>query len=320
MGVLPPGSSSGRDIVSITAPESLGAQSYQSLLGAASSMGLERGRCLVVTSAPDRAGKTETVANLAVGARAGAPARHRGRLRSAGAASARVLRRAQRLGPHVGCGRHAAAPTCSGPCPASSTSTSCRPGRRPATPPPCSHRTRCRDVLASLLAGGSVVIIDAPPTLPLTDSSALARTGAVDAFMLVASARPEAAEQVRDALDALEADRRVPDRRRAHHGRGRVLARRERIGPSVAPPAAKRHGFERRGEDRARPARRRARSARRTGRRRGVKDEGTREGPLITFAIPGRRISLREPATTHDRPLAFPTWSRIGTPTRSARR
>ena len=62
---------------------------------------------------------------------------------------------------------------------------------------------RCRGLIASLLVGGTLVLIDTPPIGPVTDTLALARTAQVDAFMLVASSGAEATDDVRVALDAL---------------------------------------------------------------------------------------------------------------------
>ena len=202
MGVLPTGNPSVNEVVSLSAPDSAAAQSYRSLHNAASFMGLERGRCIAVTSAPDRDGKTETLANLAVLlARGGRrvivvdcdlrkPRVHSFFGLANGTGFTSVVRGAplaealQRV-PNVD---HLYALT-SGPL--------------PADPDDMLASDRCRDILSSLLVGGTLVLLDTPPMLPVTDAVTLAKTAPVDAIILVATAQTDAREHLRQALDAL---------------------------------------------------------------------------------------------------------------------
>jgi polysaccharide biosynthesis transport protein len=203
MGVIPTATSSVGEVVALSAPESAAAQSYRSLHNVASLMGLERGRCLAVTSAPGRDGKTETLTNLAVLlARAGrrvvvvdcdlrTPRVHEffGLTNEIGFTS--VMRGApladalQRV-PNVG---HLYALT-SGPL--------------PADPDEMLTSSRCVDVFSSLVVGGTLVLVDTPPLLPSTDTLTLTRTVLVDGIVLVASPRTDESEHLRQALDALQ--------------------------------------------------------------------------------------------------------------------
>ncbi len=202
MGVLPKGSPWVSEVVSLSAPESAAAESYRTLHDAASFMGLERGRCLEVTSAPDRAGKTETLANLAVVlARSGRrvvvvdcdlrkPRVHEffGLANETGFTS--VMRGAP-LADHLQRVRevdHLFALT-SGPL--------------PADPVEMLSSDRCREIIGSLLVGGTLVLVDTPPMLPATDAYTLAKRAPVDAIMLVATAETDAREHLRQALEVL---------------------------------------------------------------------------------------------------------------------
>jgi polysaccharide biosynthesis transport protein len=203
MGVIPTGGSSVGEVVALSAPDSAAAQSYRSLHNVASLMGLERGRCLAVTSAPGRDGKTETLTNLAVLlARAGrrvvvvdcdlrTPRVHEffGLANETGFSS--VMRGAplaealQRV-PNVD---HLYALT-SGPL--------------PADPDEMLTSNRCVDVFSSLVVGGTLVLVDTPPLLPSTDALTLTRTVLVDGVVLVASPQTDESEHLRQALDALQ--------------------------------------------------------------------------------------------------------------------
>ena len=237
MGVIPSGKPSVREVVSLSAPHSDDAQSYRALHNAASFMGLERGRCLEVTSAPDREGKTETLANLAVLlARAGRrvivvdcdlrePRVHEyfGLDNDTGFTSVMrggALADALQRVPDVD---HLYALT-SGP-------LSENPDEMLAS-------SRCADVLGALLVGGTLVLIDTPPMLPHTDALTLAKTAPVDGIVLVATAKTGAQEHLRHALDALHSGgaptvgvaltspNGVRDPERVEHPRGRWWRRR----------------------------------------------------------------------------------------------
>ena len=187
MGVLPTGSPSVSEVISLSAPDSAAAESYRSLRNAASFMGLEQGRCLEVTSAPDRDGKTETLVNLAVllaGTGRGVvvvdcdlrkPRVHEffGLSNETGFTSVMrgvALTQALQRVPGVD---HLYALT-SGPL--------------PTDPTEMLASDRCGEVLRSLLVGGTLVLIDTPPMLPYTDACTIAKTSPIDTIMLVATA------------------------------------------------------------------------------------------------------------------------------------
>ena len=174
MGVLPMGSPSVSEVVSLSAPDSDAAQSYRSLHDAVSFMGLERGRCIEVTSVPDRDGKTETVANLAVLlARTGRrvivvdcdlrkPRVHEffGLANETGFTSVMAgspLDQALQPVPNID---HLYALT-SGPL--------------PHDPEAMLGSELCGDILGSLLVRGTMVLVDTPPVLPLTDACTIAK-------------------------------------------------------------------------------------------------------------------------------------------------
>src|SRR5262249_24841961 len=193
IGVLPAGNPSAPEVVSLSEPESENAQSYRSLQEAALFLGLERGRCLAVTSAPDRAGKTEAIANLAV-----------------------VLARAHRRVIVVDCDLRQPRvheffglpnDTCfTSVIEGAWLADALQPvrsvdhlyaltsGPLPDDPQKLLTSDRCREVVSSLLVGGTIVLIDTPPMLPVTDASALARTIRFDAIVLVATADADTRE------------------------------------------------------------------------------------------------------------------------------
>ncbi len=210
MGVVPAPTSSNGDVVSMTAPNSGEAQSYRSLRSAAAFIGLERGRCVQVTSVPGRDGKTETLANLAV-----------------------LLATSGRRVVVVDCDlRNPRVHQCFGL--SNDTGfTSVMSGTTLAQAvmcvpdfeqlyvltagPPADHpeemlaSQQCRETLASLLMGGTIVLVDTPPVLADADALTFARTAPVDGFVLVATPKSDAREVLREALDALHrsADRPI---------------------------------------------------------------------------------------------------------------
>jgi Mrp family chromosome partitioning ATPase len=60
---------------------------------------------------------------------------------------------------------------------------------------------RLREMFASLLVGGTLVVIDTPPMLPNADIGKIAEVAPLDAIMLVASAPPDTDERVRRAVE-----------------------------------------------------------------------------------------------------------------------
>jgi capsular exopolysaccharide synthesis family protein len=231
MGVIP-ATRSYAGVVSISSPQSPAAEAYRSLRTAVNFAQLDGKHCIEVTSTKSRDGKTETVANLAVlAARAGQrvvivdcdlrfPRVHdyfglandrgftsvvRGELLSSALQRVPGVERLYVLA--------------SGPVPAD-------PSEMLAT-------ERCHEVLASLQADDTLVILDTPPVLAVTDAAALAASSG--GVLVVASARATRRKQVRQALDVLRqvgapilglvlyrADNAEVD------GYGKVAARRER--------------------------------------------------------------------------------------------
>jgi polysaccharide biosynthesis transport protein len=206
--VLPTASSPTRrpvitGIVSLRALDCDDAHGYSSLHDLASLMGLERVRCVAVTSPFDRDGKTEALTDLAILlARAGRRVvvvdcdlrepRVHGFFGFAnktgftsvmqGAPLAATLRRV----PSVD---HLYALT-SGPL--------------PADPDEMLASNRCVEVLSSLRVGGTLILIDTSPLLTVTDALTLARTAPVDGIVLVASPRADESEHLRQAFDILQ--------------------------------------------------------------------------------------------------------------------
>jgi Mrp family chromosome partitioning ATPase len=154
-----------------------------------------------VTSAPDRAGKTETIVNLAVWL---ARSRRRvivvdcdlrqprvhelfGLANDVGVTS---VARGERLGDALQTVRgidHLYAVT-SGP--------------TAGDPVGVLTSDRCREMFASLLVGGTLVLVDTPPMLSGPDVTKLAEVAPLDAIMLVASEPLDGNEHVRHAVDA----------------------------------------------------------------------------------------------------------------------
>ena len=202
MGVIPTAQTSAAEVVSLSAPESSAAQSYRSLRSAASFIGLERGRCFEITSVPDREGKTETVANLAV-LLAGAgqrvvvvdcdlsrPRVHEffGLTNEIGLTSVMNGAPLERAVMCVPAFEHLYVLT-SGP-PSADSEAALR-------------SDRCREIFDSLLVGGTLVLVEAPPMLSGPDALTIAQTASVDGILLVASVQADARNLLRQALDAL---------------------------------------------------------------------------------------------------------------------
>ena len=204
MGVIPTGGSFNPDVVSLTAPDSENAEAYRSLRGAAASMGLERGRCIEVTSAPGPEGKTETLANLAVLlARSGnrvivvdcdlrEPRVHEyfgisndfglTTVLAGGALSASIQR-----------------------VPAVDHLFVLAAGPVPTNPTELLGSARCSEVLSSLQVGGTLVLVDTPPALPNRDAAVLAESAPIDAIVLVGTAKASTRGHLREALELLQA-------------------------------------------------------------------------------------------------------------------
>jgi capsular exopolysaccharide synthesis family protein len=199
MGVIPAGRSSRADVVSITAPQSPAAEAYRSLRTAVNFAQLKGSNCIEITSTRSRQGKTETMANLAVlAARAGQrvvvvdcdlrfPRVHDffGLSNEVGFTSVvhgELLSSALQRVPGVE--RLYVLPS----------------GPTPPNPSELLATERCHEVLASLQADDTLVIVDTPPVLTVTDAAALAPSAG--GILIVASARVTRRKQVRQALEA----------------------------------------------------------------------------------------------------------------------
>jgi Mrp family chromosome partitioning ATPase len=62
---------------------------------------------------------------------------------------------------------------------------------------------RCREVISSLLVGGTLVLVDTPPVLSVGDAVTFAKTAPVDGIVLVATARASERALLLAALDGL---------------------------------------------------------------------------------------------------------------------
>jgi polysaccharide biosynthesis transport protein len=199
MGVIPAGRSSRADVVSVTAPQSPAAEAYRSLRTAVNFAQLKGSNCIEITSTRSRQGKTETLANLAVlAARAGQrvvvvdcdlrfPRVHDyfGLSNEVGFTSVvhgELLSSALQRVPGVE--RLYVLPS----------------GPIPPNPSELLATERCHEVLASLQADDTLVIVDTPPVLTVTDAAALAPSAG--GILIVAAARVARRKQVRQALDA----------------------------------------------------------------------------------------------------------------------
>ncbi len=202
MGVLPPGASPAGEVVSLSEPESAAARTYRSLNDAAWFLGLERGRCLMVTSTPDRGGKTETITNLAV-----VLARSRRRV---------IVVDCDLREPHVheffglpneiGLSSVLRGETLADalrPVPGVDHLYALTSGPVHADPGGLLASAQCREVLSSLLVGGTLVLLDTAPLGPFEDAYSLAMAAPIDAIMLVTTPEAEADGHLREALDRL---------------------------------------------------------------------------------------------------------------------
>lgn len=200
MGIIPATRSSRPDVVSISVPQSPAAEAYRSLRTAVNFAKLANGNCIEITSARSREGKTETVANLAVlAARAGQrvvvvdcdlrlPRVHDyfGLANTIGFTSVvqgELLSNALQRVPGVE--RLYVLPS----------------GPLPPNPSELLATERCHEVLASLQADDTLVIVDTPPVLTVTDAAALAPSA--DGLLVVAANRVTRRKQVRQTLEYL---------------------------------------------------------------------------------------------------------------------
>jgi non-specific protein-tyrosine kinase len=198
MGVIPAGGSSRADVVSMSSPQSPAAEAYRSLRTAVNFAQLKGNNCIEITSTRSRQGKTETMANLAVlAARAGQrvvivdcdlrfPRVHDyfGLSNQVGFTSVvhgELLSAALQRVPGVE--RLYVLPS----------------GPIPHNPSELLATERCHEVLASLQADDTLVIVDTPPVLTVTDAAALAPSAG--GILIVATARATRRKQVRQALE-----------------------------------------------------------------------------------------------------------------------
>jgi tyrosine-protein kinase len=199
MGVIP-ATRSYSGVVSISSPQSPAAEAYRSLRTAVNFAQLNGKHCIEVTSTKSRDGKTETAANLAVlAARAGQrvvivdcdlrfPRVHDyfGLSNEQGFTSVvqgeQLSSALQRV---PGIERLYVLPS----------------GPIPGNPSELLATERCHEVLASLQADDTLVILDTPPVLAVTDAAALASSAG--GILIVASAKTTRRKQVRQALDVL---------------------------------------------------------------------------------------------------------------------
>lgn len=204
MGAVQVQSSSGPEVISLSAPESLGAAAFRSLSDAASSMGLARGRCIEVTSAPGRQGKTETLANLAVlFCRSG----HRVVVIDC---DLREPHLHEYFGLHGGTGLTSVvdgAPLAEAlqRVPGVDHLFVLPAGPVAVNPSEVFGSARFHQVIDSLLVGGTLVLIDTPPVLPITDAAFVVASTPVEAVVLVATAEAGVSGDLEPALEALRA-------------------------------------------------------------------------------------------------------------------
>jgi non-specific protein-tyrosine kinase len=200
MGAIPASRGDGRGIISLKAPHSPAAEAYRSLRTAVQFATVDTGGCVEVTSPRSRYGKTETLANLAVlAAQAGrrvvvvdcdlrSPRLHElfGQPNDVGFSSVvygEPLSRALRRVPGI-------------------ESLYLLPaGPTPANPAELLASDRAHEVLSSLEADDTLVLVDTPPLLLVTDAAVLAR--AVGGVLVVAAARMTRRKQLRQALERL---------------------------------------------------------------------------------------------------------------------
>jgi polysaccharide biosynthesis transport protein len=199
MGVIPAPRSSRADVVSITAPQSPAAEAYRSLRTAVNFSQLKGNNCIEITATRSRQGKTETLVNLAVlAARAGQ----------------RVVvvdcdLRLPRVHEYFGLSNEVGFTSVVHGDPLSSVLQRVPGVERlyvlpsgpiPPNPSELLASERCHEVLASLQADDTLVIVDTPPVLTVTDAAALAPSAG--GILVVAAARTTRRKQIRQALDA----------------------------------------------------------------------------------------------------------------------
>ncbi|MGI9080609.1 MAG: polysaccharide biosynthesis tyrosine autokinase, partial [Acidimicrobiales bacterium] len=206
LGVIPVADArhdaAGRSVVSLTEPHSPAAESYRSLRTSIQFLALDTPVVTIeVTSPSPREGKTTTVANLGVAiARAGqrvvivgcdlrCPSVHEffgldGSLGLTSVILGKVPLSAV-LQPVAGQNRLSVLPS----------------GPLPPNPAEILSSWRFAEVLTSLHQNADVVLIDAPPVLPVTD--ALVLSGRVDATLLVTLAGVTARQEVSHAMELL---------------------------------------------------------------------------------------------------------------------
>ena len=203
LGAIPTASSRRADVVSLSAPDSPAAEAYRALRTSVYFVGLERGRSFAVTSARPREGRTTTTVNLAVAiARAGQ----------------RVVvvdcdLRRPRVHEHFGLPNDVGFTSVLLGEP---LSTALRPvgdidqlsvltsGPIPPNPAELLASARCAEVFESLLADGTLLLIDTPAILPVTDAAEVARI--VDSVLLVTTSASEHAQASAPGRAALATD------------------------------------------------------------------------------------------------------------------
>lgn len=200
LGVIPVSRSSGAEVVSLADPYTPAAEAYRSLRTAVHFAASDREQCVAVTTARSRQGKTETVVNLAV---------------LAAQTGQRVVvvdcdMRSPRVHDFFGVPNDTGFTSVVYGAPLSETLKRV-PGSEnlyvlptgpiPGNPAALLASQRCYEVLASLQADDTLVLIDTPPVLLATDAAQLAP--AVGGMLLVASARTSRRKQLRRALEEL---------------------------------------------------------------------------------------------------------------------
>jgi non-specific protein-tyrosine kinase len=200
MGMIPADRSSRRAVVSLAAPQSPSAEAYRSLRTAVYFAGSDRRRRLQVTTPRSRHGKTETVVNLAV---------------AAARAGQRVIvvdcdLRYPRVHELFGLPNQVGfTSVVRGELPLSNALQRVpgvdrvyvlASGPIPTNPAELLASERCHEVLSSLQADGTLVLIDSPPLL-VADAATLARS--VDGVLLVATAGVTSRKHLRQAIQLL---------------------------------------------------------------------------------------------------------------------
>jgi non-specific protein-tyrosine kinase len=200
LGVIPASRSGRAEVVSLTEPNSPTSEAYRSLRTAVHFAGSDRNRCVAVTTARSRQGKTETVVNLAV---------------LAAQTGQRVVvvdcdMRSPRVHDFFGLPNNTGFTSVVYGQPLSEAlkrvpgndSLYVLPaGPVPSNPAALLASQRCYEVLASLQADDTLVLIDTPPLLLAADAAQLAPV--VGGMLLVATARVSRRKQLRRALEQL---------------------------------------------------------------------------------------------------------------------